>query len=472
MNRSLATKDFTRRTISDPSWVPLLPTTMERTTSALQNCADTLRNAPSPCRSDVSLQSNPGSSNLPLQELVTTRRTLSISKNTVKSLREPVRLEMSNLPIEIVLIVAEYLSPSNVMSLTYSCARFRKAMGVSIEKLLGKKDGRVQLARSALQDNLPRRTSLGWTLPTGLRDEHHSERLNLLCMLDRDQKIPQSRAVCSSCADTHDRSLFSSDSLAQSSRERRCLGSAGRIWVCPHWIFDHNLVTTSTDPRESHQCGYKGVSVWTFDKAAGQPVRKQPIVPVVIRPMVSLRDKDDPPSKEHVNDVLHRMNLSICKHLRSTDAGLLQLYSPDCLYLRRSTLVGSPDCKCQACVWRLRRPSHEEWTSLNLSTDGKCKCCGTLVCFYIFTIGDQESGVETLWLLVERDIRGFGECTDRAWIESVDDPAEFERLEREWKAANSEAGGLEEGTDTPTPLTRSTSSYVPSGFQNQSTRDL
>ena len=73
--------------------------------------------------------------------------------------------------------------------------------------------------------------------------EHHSERFKLLYMLDRGQKVPPSKAVCSCCADTHDRSLFPSESLAQSSQDRRCLGSAGPIWVCSHWTFDHSLVT-------------------------------------------------------------------------------------------------------------------------------------------------------------------------------------------------------------------------------------
>ena len=90
---------------------------------------------------------------------------------------------------------------------------------------------------------------------------HHSERLELLYMLDRDNKIPKSKAVCSGCADTHNQSLFSLESLAQSSRERHCLGSAGRLWICPHWVFDHNLITTSARPHWSHTCGGKGWQV-------------------------------------------------------------------------------------------------------------------------------------------------------------------------------------------------------------------
>lgn len=44
--------------------------------------------------------------------------------------------------------------------------------------------------------------------------EHHSERLKVLCMLDRDRKIQPSKAVCSGCLDMHNRFLFSGELLA------------------------------------------------------------------------------------------------------------------------------------------------------------------------------------------------------------------------------------------------------------------
>ena len=51
---------------------------------------------------------------------------------------------------------------------------------------------------------------------------------------------------------------------------------------------------------------------------------------MVIWPIAVLRDKRDAPSKEFVEDVLGQIDVSICKHLRSSDAFVSRLYSPDC----------------------------------------------------------------------------------------------------------------------------------------------
>ena len=308
-------------------------------------------------------------------------------------------------------------------------------MGISIEHVLGKKKGIVQLPKSALEDNLPTLTFSGgwpqWTLPTIPPKADRSERLNLLIMLDRDQKIPPSRAVCSSCADTHDRSSFSADSLAQSSRKRRCIGSVGCVWVCPHWIFDYNLVTTSTAPKRAHHCGNKGVSLLLNDKPSSLFHADGP-QPVVRWPLVSLRRNNDPPSKELVEDILRRMDLSLCKHLRSPDAFVSRLYSPDCERLRcRNTCA--PYCECQTCAWRLANPKHADSTCLG----GKCESCRTWVRFVIM-LGENYRE-ETLYVIVERETRKLEACTDSAWLEKANDSAEFERLEREWNAASNQA---------------------------------
>ena len=399
---------------------------MERISSALEDC-------PRPNRSDVCLHSNAASSVPPPQVIVpTTPRAPELSRNNVKPPREPVRFDISNLPIEIILLVAEYLSPSNIMSLTYTCAKLRKEMGISIGRVLGKKKGIVQLPNSALEDNLPTLTfSRGeatWTLPTILSNEQQTERLDLLTMLDRDQKIPQSRAVCSSCADTHDRSRFSAESLAQSSRERRCIGSAGCVWLCPHWIFDYNLMTTSTAPKGRHSCGNKGVSLALLDRSSFK-MDGDGLQPYAMWPLVPLRGSNNRPSKELVADILRRMNLSMCKHLRSPDAFVSRLYSPDCLLLQGS--AGAPKCECQTCAWRLANPKHTKSTC----TGGMCESCQTWV-FFLFL---QHNGEETLSMFVQRETRRLEACTDRAWLEKVNDPAEFERLEREWNAASNEA---------------------------------
>lgn len=55
-----------------------------------------------------------------------------------------------------------------------------------------------------------------------------------------------------------------------------------------------------------------------------------------------------------------------------------------------------------------------------------------------FRICADRKGEEALELVTTKVIPTFRRCTDRAWIEQVTDPAEFEMLEREWNAAVNE----------------------------------
>lgn len=343
---------------------------------------------------------------------------------------------LPDLPTEIILIIAHYLPPSSLLSLSYTCQVIRNKMGVSIEHSLGKKDNKMQLSRSAFGTNLPyligvTGRDLRWSLPTMVPNVHRSERLELLRMLDRDGKLPPSKAVCSGCADTHDRSLFSSESLAQPSNERRCLGSAGRLWICPHWILDHNLVTTSAEPRGSHMCGKRWVSVLAVPGEFAEPAVIWPIA--VLR-----RNNDAPPSKKLVDDLLARTDLSVCKHLRFADSFVSRLYSPDCkrLWAGRS----DPRCGCSTCV--RQSPPPDLAAHPDVIQNGKCESCGTRIHFFI---SPDIYRRETLHLAVKRNVTGFRGCTDPAWIERVNGPGEFEELERRWwKATDEEVGTVQE----------------------------
>ena len=345
---------------------------------------------------------------------------------------EPVQTILPSLPTEIILIVAQYLAPSSLMSLTYSCRTIRYKMGVSIEDLLGKKKQKVQLSENALSNNLPKMVILNGeithSLPTMPRDVHHSERLTLLYMLDRDEKVPLSKAVCADCADTHDRSLFSSKSLAQPSCERRCLGSVGRVWICPHWKIDHNLVTSSAEPRDIHYCRNTGALV-TMDE---DDVNNE-TTPRVTWRILKLHGNNDAPSKEAVDDILRLIGINVCKHLQFADAFVSRLYSPDCKKLRSFDLY----CRCSSCVRQLSRPHHGGYIYgltkyTGFRSGGNCESCGTNVHFQIRA---DRNGQETLELVVQRKIGMFQGCTDPAWIEQVNDPSEFDELERKWYVA-------------------------------------
>ena len=359
---------------------------------------------------------------------------LSSIRTTEQAKMAPHRISLPGLPTEIILIATRYLPPSGVMSLSYSCRAIRDKINASIEHSLGTKNKIAQLSPSALGDNLPprmfgNRRGRTQSLPATVRIPYHTERLKLLCMLDRDQIIPPSKAVCSSCADTHDRSKFSELSLAQSSCDRRCIGSAGCVWICPHWMFDYNMVNMSNHPKGEHSCG-NGYVIMSAR-------RVETTQPLIIWPILALASKHETPSKELVANVLAQTDVKLCKHLHLSDMTLSHVYSPDCKKLRAVV----SNCQCPTCVWQrshpnlagqLSQPNTLDNLTLRNLTGGKCDFCGVAICFEIF---EERRERELLCLIVHRNIPSFQGCTDRAWIEQVTDPVEFEGFERKWTAA-------------------------------------
>lgn len=71
-----------------------------------------------------------------------------------------------------------------------------------------------------------------WDLPKS--DSTLTLHLDLLNLFDRDGILSTDRVICSACANTHSKSLFSLEELDKLSGERRCLGTLGKFWICPH----------------------------------------------------------------------------------------------------------------------------------------------------------------------------------------------------------------------------------------------
>ena len=179
------------------------------------------------------------------------------------------------MPTEILLHITDYLPASSLMSLNYLCRKIRQQLGISIEEVLGQKERPLRLSGWRLTSYYMHRSVqrlepiLGrefidttWRSPT-LRmlspvSIYYHARLDLLCMLNRDNLIPAKKSVCSGYADTHRHPLFSKQSLEQSSYVRLCFGSIGRVWICPHWTIDYSRTVVTAELRKSHFCGRNG----------------------------------------------------------------------------------------------------------------------------------------------------------------------------------------------------------------------
>ena len=359
----------------------------------------------------------------------------SLSKHV--DYKKPARVILPIVPTEVLLIITNFLPPSNILSLAYSCRAIRQKLSISAPQIF---DG-----SNACQANSPVEwIDIGrfrFSTFTGKRDVGNSERLELLCLLDRDRMLPSFKAICSGCAATHDRSLFSTHALAQTNRERICRGLTGRIWICPHWIFDHNLVMTSRDPKGRYRCGKYmcgglGVSVSITEKNFR-----------VLWPIVSLPGLNKLPPKKIVGDVMSSLDFPVCEHIRSSDDFVKSFYSPDCRNLRGGAFdeARHTPCQCSSCALLPPPPTREQWAhAINYSRldqlcddymGGRCHTCRSL---FNFSASWETNRSHLLLFVVRREIVDFRGCTDPAWIKQMTDPAEFDRLEKAWNLATAE----------------------------------
>jgi len=241
--------------------------------------------------------------------------------------RTPHLASLELMPTEMLLDITSYLSPSSLMSVCYSSRHIRNLLGILIEDVLGKishcpdpsalEPGSYHLRQEC---DMSRQLfePLGGSRLNPPCSEHFSERLELLCMLERDGLIHCSKSICSVCADVHDRSLFFKSSLTQLSKERRCIGATGKSWVYPHWIIGHEEILAPENGRKDHGCGSKRV-----------PVLRGETAPLIRWPIMLI---DGPlPSDEQVTETLRALTAAICPHWRLNDTFVSRCYSRHCL---------------------------------------------------------------------------------------------------------------------------------------------
>ena len=332
----------------------------------------------------------------------------------------PVRKTIFDLPTEIMLEVKQYLPPSSLVSFDMYMLESEKSP--SMKGLCEAQSSFCgpTIPLMMLDDICREQGTLSFRPTSTSRTPLHlSERSELLCMLERDGNIPSSKAVCSGCGDIHGASLFSTSSLAQPGRKRRCLRTAGSLWICPHWIVDHGQ---AQDPREakcSRCCESNGVFVLSEGTTLWY---------------IMEADQDKPPSNDQVKEALRPLTAHVCPHLRLNDPYVSDLYAQDCRKLRwdrnESFSASSlPDCQCVECSLQL------PWQKI---TDRECASCGTTFGFYFRPEDGPYQPKESLVFYVMRNIGNVWVWRDRAWIAQLTDPADFEEYERAWQTTKAE----------------------------------
>ena len=319
-------------------------------------------------------------------------------------------INLAELPTEIILEIVGYLAPSGQISLSYSCRQIRKKTGASLAYILGEEESRASLSGSALS--------------VESRNIRSLERLELRSMLDRDGRIPSLEKFCVGCEAVHCSSLFPISSLIQVSTERlwtRCLGTTGRVWICPHQTIDYDQAANSKGTAEYHRCENNFISKSSWRSGRYDSVD---LTCFTTWPIMIVR-RECVPSKRQVKEALGPLDAPVCPHLRLNDARIAKSYPSDCQRLRcRPGENGlAPDCGCWSCSSKWR-----------FST--VCDLCGTQILFWIKPYAN--SYMDTLYVILRRTIQDVRSPTDRSWICQVADPVDFETYERAWHATSAE----------------------------------
>ena len=228
-------------------------------------------------------------------------------------------------------------------------------------------------------DKVPTGRHSGTTISIETRNIRYLERMDLQCMLDHDRKMSPSKSP------SLDYSPFEVPALPKLRMELRCLGNAGLLWICPHRQYDYKEVTRSSVFWEGHRC--EGSPLFTAGRIGNDYVFSIPIMRV---------PRDHVPSYEEVREALRPLEAPVCPHLRLND---VTFWHTNCRWSRA------------------------------------CDFCGTVI--YTQEISTY-NGLTTLHVFMVRSIKEMRDCTDRAWVAQVAQPADFEEYERAWQATHVE----------------------------------
>ena len=309
---------------------------------------------------------------------------------------ETAPITLPNLCSELILDIVEYLPPSSHMSLSYSCRTMRNKMDLSFAEVLGDKD--------------PKGGVSGSTLSIESRNVRYLERLELWNMLVRDGKIPLRNASYTGDQTkiVDNSSVVTTPLYAPLSTEHHELGTAGRLWVCPHRLLDYKDATRKRGAENNHRCGSSFVS------SSGR---------IVIWSIMRIPINSVPTSKEVV-EALRPLDAPICPHLRLNHASVARVYDSRCQIFRsnKSWSQAASDCRCSTCL------SGKVLTVV-------CSYCDTVI---RFDIQPDHSGWANFYLFITRTDRFGQSCSHRDWIAQVARPTDFENYNRAWEATTAE----------------------------------
>ena len=304
-------------------------------------------------------------------------------------------------------MVAECLPPLNLLALSQTCSSLRTILDVHIEAVLPKTVAQIALDRPPFiyyweprsQYSIDEDAENGYKpAPRGGLSKEDSQRLEFLFMLERDGRLSAQRLVCSGCVQTHERSLFSSQTLQRQPTKRYCLGWEGRLQICPHQALSYVDILEQPPISLCESCGDER-NYWSIKDYGGR------LCLHLYRSLTFGVPLD--PTMPDLTEILKTRCIPFCPHTNSSDKNFLAWIH----YHTKHINLGEV---CEDC------PAYDQPNGYDSGYVGhhNCDTCGIWV-----RMSTVSQGLRGIQIFVHRDLGYLStKPIDPQWIANVTMP--------------------------------------------------
>ena len=316
--------------------------------------------------------------------------------------------KLVDLASEILLEIVQYLGPSSLYSFRQTCGRMH-AICKQFRETEPDRDAIAE--RSDFSEECVRQCMRREKFETPRDALRFLEHMTVLAMLERDNGCFPSRMICSICVRTHAAKYFSDEALGQSSHDRRCIGSLGRMWICPQTILSFDPARKPKEPWTYHSYSQDCDSLSVVD--CRPPTVRWPLFHTIpgrlpVSCCVAVR--------------LSLLQAFVCPHWQLKDAFVMDHYNEDCQLLRHASTLRDPNkklsdaelCKCKSCSGQT----------------GDCEKCGSKIQF-LFDYDIHFRG--TIFVAATRKLDTYKSCTEPGWLAQLELSSDFAERARAWR---------------------------------------
>ena len=315
----------------------------------------------------------------------------------------------SQLPRELVVLVARCLPPLNLLALSQTCNGLRMMLDVHIEAVFPKTVAQTAIDQLPRIDWVPHKrkfisnnSASGYDPgPRSGLSKKDSQRLEFLFMLERDGQLPGQRLVCSGCVQTHEGSLFSSPTRQRQPTKRKCLGWEGRLQICPHQALSYSDVI---ERPPDFMCGSRGCErdYWSIEFSGGR-LRLNMHRTLMLGLCLEI-------SRPDLIEVLKSQCIPFCPHAHSSDKDFLDRIHYHYNHVDFAGICADCPVDDQPARYLSGYVGHHS-----------CGTCGTQVS--VSTTKREDQYLEEIQISIHKDLGHVStNATDPQWIANVTMP--------------------------------------------------